>query len=112
MEATVTTCRECGEPFTATTDSRLRHRVIFGHTPAAELPVVAPEKATNRKCERDEHAFCGGGLLHRGKPAECGCRCHVQVPETCENRGNAKAAPTSQVVEHLSRGLTPNKEGL
>ena len=72
----MTTCRECGEPFTATTDSRLRHRFIFGHTPAAELPAVAPEKATNRKCTHGNHSLCGGGLLHKGRPTECDCSCH------------------------------------
>ncbi|MDA8439387.1 MAG: hypothetical protein M0Z51_11095 [Propionibacterium sp.] len=72
----MSTCRECGEPFTATTDSRLRHRVIFGHTPAAELPVVAPDRCKAEKCRRGNHSLCGGGLLHKGQPTECDCSCH------------------------------------
>ena len=71
----MTTC-QCGEPYAATTDGRQRHRLIFEHTPVVQTPVVKPDKATARKCSHGYHKDCGGGLLHRGEPTACDCRCH------------------------------------
>ena len=67
---------QCGEPYTATTDGRQRHRFMFDHTPVARGPEPAPERAVARKCSHGYHNDCGGGLLHRGAPIECACRCH------------------------------------
>ena len=71
----MTTC-QCGEPFTATTDGRQRHRLIFEHTPVAELPIVAAETGVSGWCHRHRHNDCGGGWLHMHRLTACACGCH------------------------------------
>lgn len=70
-------CATCGQLFTGTTDDRIRHRTLFGHTPSRTIAPTQVRGTTSHRCHRGRHIECGGGVvIERGFTGVCVCWCH------------------------------------
>lgn len=70
-------CSTCGRTYLDTTDDRIRHRMLLGHTPSHTPAPTQTRGHTSSPCHRGRHNQCGAGvLMGSGFTGACACWCH------------------------------------